>query len=378
MEKINIAEILRNCPKGMELYSPIFGKVYLDKIRPHLAIVVTTDKEQGDFKEEFLYDGRYGINGECMLFPSKGKTTWEGFVPPCKFKKESEDEKVRKWLITQLELKSDVNNPRDLELMILKSITWLEKQGKQKTIWHNEDEEPQRGRLILLIMRSGNAIVAKIIEPNHTFSHGERWAYIDDLLEKQSEHPIYNVPSREVILAIWDLGNEWKELTNGCISTEHGTQLDYIQKHWEESEYFLREKKNEQKPTDKVEPKFKVGDRIQHKNGYSLDVSILKINADCYTVKDFIGDQITIDFTHQDNYELVHNKFDINTLTPFESRVLIRNCKDQYWVPAFWGYKTKDCYVTTFGHSNYCIPYEGNEHLLGKTDDCANFYKTWE
>jgi hypothetical protein len=84
--KINIAELLKDCPKGMELYSPIFGNVYLDKIRSYLAIVVTTDKEQGDFKEEFLYDGRYEIKGECMLFPSRGKTTWEGFVPPCQFK----------------------------------------------------------------------------------------------------------------------------------------------------------------------------------------------------------------------------------------------------------------------------------------------------
>ena len=75
--KINIAELLKDCPKGMELYSPIFGEVYLYKIRPHLAIVVTTNKEQDDFKEEFLYDGRYGINGECMLFPSKSKTTWD-------------------------------------------------------------------------------------------------------------------------------------------------------------------------------------------------------------------------------------------------------------------------------------------------------------
>lgn len=82
MEKINVAELLKDCPKGMKLYSPIFGDVYLDKIRPHLAIVVTTDKEQGIFKEEFLYDGRYKMNGECMLFPSKGKTTWEGFQRP--------------------------------------------------------------------------------------------------------------------------------------------------------------------------------------------------------------------------------------------------------------------------------------------------------
>lgn len=132
------------------------------------------------------------------------------------------------------------------------------------------------------------------------------------------------------------------------------------------------------KSTDKVEPKFKVGDKIQHKNGYSLDVSILKINADCYTVKDFMGDQITIDFTHQDNYELVPDKFDLNTLKPFESSVLVRNSKDQYWIPAFWGYRAKDGYVTTFGHSFYCIPYEGNEHLFTTKDDCSDFYKTWE
>ena len=42
-----------------------------------------------------------------------------------------EDEDVRKWLISQLEIKSDVNNSCELELMILKSIAWLEKQGKQ-------------------------------------------------------------------------------------------------------------------------------------------------------------------------------------------------------------------------------------------------------
>ena len=79
MGNINIAEILRNSPKGTKLYRPIFGDVYLDKIRPHLATVVTTDKEQGDFKEEFLYDGRYGMNGECMLFPSKENRDWNAF-----------------------------------------------------------------------------------------------------------------------------------------------------------------------------------------------------------------------------------------------------------------------------------------------------------
>ena len=93
----------------------------------------------------------------------------------------------------------------------------------------------------------------------HFFSKGEDNYSVADLfyagvkcgqswLEEQSEQkPIMNVPTREVILAIWDLGNEWEELTNGVISTKYGTQLDYIQKHWHESEYYLREKQGEQK-----------------------------------------------------------------------------------------------------------------------------------
>ena len=52
------------------------------KIRPYLAIVVTTDKKQGILKEEFLYDGRYGINGECMLFPSKDQRDWNKWQRP--------------------------------------------------------------------------------------------------------------------------------------------------------------------------------------------------------------------------------------------------------------------------------------------------------
>lgn len=90
-------------------------------------------------------------------------------------------------------------------------------------------------------------------------------------LEKQAEQKsIMNVPSREVILSIWDLGNEWKELTNGCISTEHGTQLDYIQKHWHESEYYLRENLRENQ--DKPELKFNVGDWVVNKLGVAWHI----------------------------------------------------------------------------------------------------------
>ena len=75
-------------------------------------------------------------------------------------------------------------------------------------------------------------------------------------------------------------------------------------------------------------------------------------------------------------------KFDITTLVPFESRVLVRemNCT---WLPAIFGFHNKKDKVYPFcvvGGEWYteCIPYEGNEHLLGKEEDCDEFYKTWQ
>lgn len=38
-----------------------------------------------------------------------------------------------------------------------------------------------------------------------------------------------------------------------------------------------------------------------------------------------------------------------------------------------WSYN-----IFTDKEENYCQVYEGNEHLLGKTDDCDEYFKTWE
>ena len=103
-------------------------------------------------------------------------------------------------------------------------------------------------------------------------------------LENQGQKPIMNVPSREVILSIWDLGNEWKELTNGSISTEHGTQLDYIQNHWHESEYYLIEKQGKQSLVDKPELKFHEGEWcIDNEDGVIFQ--IVKVLDNTYTYK---------------------------------------------------------------------------------------------
>lgn len=74
------------------------------------------------------------------------------------------------------------------------------------------------------------------------------------------------------------------------------------------------------------------------------------------------------------------NKFDITTLKPFD-KVLVRDNNEQFWTCDWFSFHdTKQVYpFVCVGHYvSQCIPYEENQHLLGTTNDCDNFYKTWE
>ena len=79
--------------------------------------------------------------------------------------------------------------------------------------------------------------------------------------------------------------------------------------------------------------------------------------------------------------KLTKDKFDINALKPFD-KVLVRVCDGCRWYGDF--YMWYDCTKKNFpyhcacGAWGQCIPFEGNQHLLGKQDDCNDFYKTWE
>ena len=132
---------------------------------------------------------------------------------------ESEDERIRKELIAHCRNTRCVTE--EGAERIVKWISWLEKHK------YTEDDLDKAYKC------------ADEVQYRRGYEDAKKE------IEKQDEQPIYKTPSREIILAIWDLGNEWKELTNGSISTEYGTQLDYIQKHWEESEYYLRAKQGE-------------------------------------------------------------------------------------------------------------------------------------
>ena len=91
-ENLNLVEILKDCPKGTKLYSPIFGEVELDKIDIHSDHPIRVLCKYG--KDGFSKDGRIcpAYNGECVLFPSKEQRDWSKF----KIKKPKFDPKALK------------------------------------------------------------------------------------------------------------------------------------------------------------------------------------------------------------------------------------------------------------------------------------------
>lgn len=286
MKKINIAEILRNCPKGTLLYATVYGEVKLSRIISSGNYPIEVEHNWG--LDLFTEDGRmYPNKGECVLFPSIDQRDWS------KFQRSFKDGDI-------------VVNQRG-KPFILKSYDLL----KNNVCSYCGIDCCDNFRLS---------------SEDWTFARYVRYATEE---EKQ-----------KLFDSIKANGYKWNAETK---------TLDKL-----------------------IEPKFKVGDTLQNKKN-GKQITITKIHQDCYEC----DDRYALTFVNQDNWELVPNKFDISTLVPFESRVLVRNCKDQYWIPAYWGYKAKYGYVTTFGPSNYCIPYEGNEHLLMTKDDCSDYYKNW-
>lgn len=80
-ENINIAEILKNKPKGTKLYADAFGELSIEDIyaegKDELGI--TLSSKDGD-ELLFYNDGKYNIYGEPILVPSKEMRDWEKFV----------------------------------------------------------------------------------------------------------------------------------------------------------------------------------------------------------------------------------------------------------------------------------------------------------
>lgn len=82
---MDLVKILKDCPKGTKLYSPVIGYVTLSNIRnnhPYPIEVAFIDDRGEECTAGFTSDGRFNVNlknSECMLFPSKECRDWNKF-----------------------------------------------------------------------------------------------------------------------------------------------------------------------------------------------------------------------------------------------------------------------------------------------------------
>lgn len=99
-ENIDLTKILKDCPIGWDLYSPICGFCKFDGFdfiyKTSVQVIRTDGRTLFRFtKEGYLYC-EYDHDVECVLFPSKDQRDWSKFTAPWYKKKKKFDSKTLK------------------------------------------------------------------------------------------------------------------------------------------------------------------------------------------------------------------------------------------------------------------------------------------
>lgn len=98
-ENIDLTQILKNCPKGTEFYSTIWGKMFFELVVHHPDEDFPVRLKNNNNEWIFLTkEGKYNHiyeDSECILFPSKDQRDWNKFSASW-YKKEKFDPKTLK------------------------------------------------------------------------------------------------------------------------------------------------------------------------------------------------------------------------------------------------------------------------------------------
>ena len=314
---MNIAKILKYCPKGTKLYSPVYGDVTLhsiDSVYKKFPILINDIK---GYEYLLTEEGHYTEypNSECVLFPSKDQRDWDEFRLPVK-----------------------------------------------------------RGDIM---MSDGRAFIISDEYANTTM--GAYHKYICGI-DAMGEFKVSQSNRRHWTNSFYIPASEEakKELFDKMKEAGYRWNADTLK-------------------LEKIEPEFKEGEVYVNKDG-DLYLLVGKIAKDIgkaailYLDGKFIAEAacalpvegLTLATPSDKNklfsfiirkgykydkkqYKLIKQEF-----KPFD-KVLVRNNTDEKWsINLFSYYEEEDQafpYVCVSGRYEHCIPYEGNEHLVGKKDD---------
>ena len=307
-EKINIAEILKDKPQGTKLYSPIFGKLRYEDLVPDLGefTVVTSDNTLA--KHSFRSDSRYNRHGEpLMLLPSKEMRDWHKFA----------------WK------KGD----------LLVNSCGLQCIFKE---WASDDYTKFNG--CYSNSRDGyedvsNAGTANFVKLDNNIAYGyvreieRKLGGILNLETLEIEKPQPEFKDGDIVVygkSVAICRRIYKHTLSFYVSLNEMVGLLFADEVESSEEYRFATDEDKQQLFDALE-----------KEGKAWDA---------------------------EKKQIVDLKPKVE-LKPFD-KVLIRDINAEEWKASFFSYKEESHYVCIEGHCwSQCIPYEGNEHLLGTTKD---------
>ena len=319
-ENLNIATILKDKPTGTKLYADAFGELKLECIKVNEEDIIYT-KNKIFTLYPFYSDGKYSKDGEPVLVPSKKMRDWSKFA----------------WkqgdILVSDDGKSHVifNRWYDDNYISFYGKYYLNNENKDKAFYCKvfvcitktyslEDKDATGVYISAIEEKLGGKLNLKTLEIEKTqleFKDG-------DILSNQI------VPDKPSGVFIFKDYTKNKDLT--CY-----LGVDYLG--------FLCTQYNVPWCSKNKNIRYATEEEKQR-----LFKALAAVGKHWNAEKKVIEDIKT-------EYQF----------KPFE-KVLVRDCRSEAWRAAFFSYINEyKRYVTTSMAWKYCIPYEGNESLLGTT-----------
>lgn len=305
--KINIADILKDKPVGLKFYSNTFGYISFNGVHKDKVYFFSEDTNAHSVKP----NGKMYNGGECIIFPSKEMRDWEKFS----------------WK------KGDVLVSKDNVHIIFEKFeddTYTRFKGKHY-LWKEfnvEDYNKEETKMLTSVFEKASDDVAqtyiKTIE-----EHLDGKLNLETLeIEKQLEFKDGDIVVYGKSVAI--CRKIYKHTLSFYVSLNEMFGLLFADEVESSEEYRFATEEEKQQLFDALAKKGKAWDA--------------------------------------EKKQIVDLKPKVE-LKPFD-KVLIRDFGSQAWQVSLFSYKDSDSYYCCNGCGwNQCIPYIGNESLLGTTKD---------
>lgn len=307
-EKINIADILKDKPVGLKFYSNTFGYISFNGVHKDKVYFFSEDTNAHSVKPNGkMYDG-----GECIIFPSKEMRDWDKFS----------------WK------KGDVLVSEDNVHIIFEKFeddTYTRFKGKHY-LWKEcnvEDYNKEETKMLTSVFEKAADDVAQTYIKTIEERLGGKLNLETLEIEKQLEFKDGDIVVYGKSVAI--CRRIYKHTLSFYVTLNEMVGLLFADEVESSEEYRFATEEEKQQLFDALE-----------KEGKAWDAEKKQI--------------VDIKKEHQ--------------FKPFE-KVLVRDSIDDVWRASFFSHiKENDGrYVTTCITWKFCIPYIGNESLLGTTKD---------